>query len=83
MVFIPTVLILIIHVEVWLIDVYTTVLKLIIHVEVWVVGVYTHTVLTLIIHVEVWMVGVYTQCTYTDHSSRGLGCWCLHPLNLH
>ena len=80
--FIPTVLTLIIHVEVWMVDVYTTVLKLIIHVEVWVVGVYTHTVLTLIIHAEVWVVGVYTQCTYTDHSSRGLGCSSLHPLNL-
>ena len=42
MVFTPTVLKLIIHVEVWVFDVYTTVLTLIIHIEVWVVGVYTH-----------------------------------------
>ena len=42
MVFTPTVLTMIILVEVWTVDFYTTVLKLIIHVEVWVVGVYTH-----------------------------------------
>ena len=86
--FTPTILTLVIHVEVWMVGVYThtpTVLILIIHVEFWVVGVYTHTptVLTLIIHVEVWVVDVYTHCTYTDHTCRGLGGWCLHPLYLH
>ena len=64
--FTPTLLTLIIHVDVWLVGVYThtpIVLTLIIHVEVGVVGLYTHapTVLTLIIHVEVWVAGAYTH----------------------
>ena len=77
--FTPTVLTLIIHVEVWWL-VFTPTVP-IIHVEVWVV--FIPTVLTLIIHVEVWVVGVCTNCTYTDHTCRGLDGWCLHPLYLH
>ena len=50
LVFTPTVLTLIIHVEVWVVDVYT----------------HTPTVLTLIVHVEVWIVDSVYCCLFTQ-----------------
>ena len=56
MMFTPSVLTLSIHVEVWVVDVYTHYTYTENTCRSLVVGVYTHTptVLTLIIHVEVW-----------------------------